>query len=53
MTEASTAQSRSARATQWGSGAFSHSLPFLVLLVIGLTLPLFAGGYWGVIATRA
>ncbi|HMK78784.1 MAG TPA: branched-chain amino acid ABC transporter ATP-binding protein/permease [Xanthobacteraceae bacterium] len=53
MTEASTAQSQPARATQWGSGAISHVLPFLVLLVIGLTLPLFAGGYWGVIATRA
>src|SRR5204862_5117720 len=36
-----------------GSGAFSHALPFLILLVIGLTLPLFAGGYWGVIAQRA
>ncbi len=29
------------------------SLPFLILLVIGLALPLFAGGYWGVIAQRA
>src|SRR5436853_3771757 len=53
MTEASTAQSRSARAASWGSGALSHILPFLVLLAIGLALPLFAGGYWGVIATRA
>jgi branched-chain amino acid transport system permease protein len=54
MTEASTAQSRPAWAcASLGSGAFSHVLPFLVLLAIGLALPLFAGGYWGVIATRA
>ena len=31
----------------------SRLLPFLALLVIGLTFPLFGGGYWGVIATRA
>jgi ABC-type branched-subunit amino acid transport system ATPase component/ABC-type branched-subunit amino acid transport system permease subunit len=29
------------------------ALPLLVLLVIGLLFPLFGGGYWGVIATRA
>ena len=29
------------------------ALPFLLLLAIGLTFPLFGGGYWGVIATRA
>ncbi|MGB7043025.1 MAG: branched-chain amino acid ABC transporter ATP-binding protein/permease [Xanthobacteraceae bacterium] len=29
------------------------ALPFLVLLIVGVTLPLFGGGYWGVIATRA
>ena len=28
-------------------------MPFLALLVVGLALPLFGGGYWGVIATRA
>src|SRR6516165_1079444 len=28
-------------------------LPFLALLVFGLAFPLFGGGYWGVIATRA
>jgi branched-chain amino acid transport system permease protein len=28
-------------------------LPFLVLLGVGVALPLFGGGYWGVIATRA
>ena len=31
----------------------SALLPFAVLLVIGLALPLFGGGYWGMIATRA
>ena len=35
------------------ASAFSAALPFLVLLVVGLALPLFGGGYWGVIATRA
>jgi ABC-type branched-subunit amino acid transport system ATPase component/ABC-type branched-subunit amino acid transport system permease subunit len=29
------------------------ALPFLVLLLIGIGFPLFGGGYWGVIATRA
>src|SRR5205085_1199129 len=29
------------------------ALPFLVLLVVGVLFPLFGGGYWGVIATRA
>ena len=29
------------------------ALPFLALLVLGLAFPLFGGGYWGVIATRA
>ncbi len=29
------------------------ALPLVVLLVIGLVFPLFGGGYWGVIATRA
>src|SRR5437762_9809923 len=33
--------------------ALRAALPLLVLFVIGLALPLFAGGYWGVIATRA
>ena len=31
----------------------SAALPFLALLVVGVALPLFGGGYWGVIATRA
>jgi branched-chain amino acid transport system permease protein len=53
MTEMPTAQPRPTRAAVFGSGTFGHALPFQALLVIGLTLPLFAGGYWGVIATRA
>jgi ABC-type branched-subunit amino acid transport system ATPase component/ABC-type branched-subunit amino acid transport system permease subunit len=28
-------------------------LPLLVLLVVGIAFPLFGGGYWGVIASRA
>ena len=51
MTELSAAQS--ARAPRFGAHAFGAALPFLALLVIGLALPLFAGGYWGVIAQRA
>ena len=34
-------------------GWFGAALPFLALLVVGLAFPLFGGGYWGVIATRA
>ena len=34
--------------------AMTHAaLPFLALLVVGIAFPLFGGGYWGVIATRA
>jgi branched-chain amino acid transport system permease protein len=32
---------------------FGAALPFLVLLLVGIAFPLFGGGYWGVIATRA
>jgi branched-chain amino acid transport system permease protein len=53
MTQMPTAQSRPPRAAVFGAGTLGHALPFHALLVIGLTLPLFAGGYWGVIATRA
>ena len=35
------------------SGTIGVVLPFLALLVFGLAFPLFGGGYWGVIATRA
>ena len=29
------------------------AMPFLALLVVGIVFPLFGGGYWGLIATRA
>jgi branched-chain amino acid transport system permease protein len=32
---------------------FRAALPFLALLVLGIAFPLFGGGYWGVIVTRA
>jgi ABC-type branched-subunit amino acid transport system ATPase component/ABC-type branched-subunit amino acid transport system permease subunit len=42
------------RANALGSlGAIRAALPFLLLLVIGAVLPLFGGGYWSLIATRA
>src|SRR6267154_6530466 len=53
MTEMSEAQSGTARASLFGSHAIGAALPFLALLLIGVSLPLFGGGYWGVIATRA
>src|ERR1044071_2478937 len=53
MIEMPAAQSRPARAAGLFAGASGTTLPFLVRLLVGLTLPLFAGGYWGVIATRA
>jgi branched-chain amino acid transport system ATP-binding protein/branched-chain amino acid transport system permease protein len=47
-------QVRPSRADALGTtNALGVALPFLALLVIGVTLPLFGGGYWGVIATRA
>ncbi len=49
----STTEVRPARASLFGSHALSAALPFLIIAVIAATLPLFAGGYWGVIATRA
>jgi branched-chain amino acid transport system permease protein len=49
------AQVRPSRAAALGAktGTLGVALPFLALLVIGIALPLFGGGYWGVIATRA
>jgi ABC-type branched-subunit amino acid transport system ATPase component/ABC-type branched-subunit amino acid transport system permease subunit len=48
------AQVRPGRADTLGAtGTLGVALPFLVLLVLGLAFPLFGGGYWGVIATRA
>jgi branched-chain amino acid transport system permease protein len=54
MMDMSTVRLQSTRAAVFGSAsAISAALPFLLLLIIGATLPLFAGGYWGLIATRA
>jgi ABC-type branched-subunit amino acid transport system ATPase component/ABC-type branched-subunit amino acid transport system permease subunit len=48
------AQVRPGRADALGAtGTLGVALPFLALLVIGIAFPLFGGGYWGVIATRA
>jgi branched-chain amino acid transport system permease protein len=45
---------RQSRANALGStSTIATALPFLVLLLIGVGFPLFGGGYWGVIATRA
>jgi ABC-type branched-subunit amino acid transport system ATPase component/ABC-type branched-subunit amino acid transport system permease subunit len=49
----STTEVRPARTAFLRSSAFHAALPFLLLAVIAIALPLFAGGYWGVIATRA
>jgi branched-chain amino acid transport system permease protein len=52
--ETPAAQWRAARASRLGAaGTIGAALPFLVLLVFGVLFPLFGGGYWGVIATRA
>jgi len=48
------AQVRPGRADTLGAtSALGVALPFLALLVVGVAFPLFGGGYWGVIATRA
>jgi branched-chain amino acid transport system ATP-binding protein/branched-chain amino acid transport system permease protein len=48
------AQLRPSRANVLGSAsAFGTALPFLGLLLVGVAFPVFGGGYWGVIATRA
>src|SRR5215813_12976343 len=45
---------RPSRVNALGSAStLGATLPFLVLLLIGVGFPLFGGGYWGVIATRA
>jgi branched-chain amino acid transport system permease protein len=42
------------RASVLGSAStLAAALPFLVLLVVGVSFPLYGGGYWGLIATRA
>jgi branched-chain amino acid transport system permease protein len=38
---------------QASTSTIGAALPFLALLLIGAAFPLFGGGYWGVIATRA
>ena len=54
MMDMSTVRLQSTRAAAFGSAStIGAALPFLLLLTIGATLPLFAGGYWGLIATRA
>ena len=49
----STSGTRPARASFLSSPGVGTALPWLVLALIAVTLPLWAGGYWGVIATRA
>jgi branched-chain amino acid transport system permease protein len=52
--DTSTAQLRPSRAHLLGSAnTLGTALPFLLLLLVGAAFPLFGGGYWGVIATRA
>ena len=52
--DTSMAQVRPSRADTLGAtGTLGVALPFLALLVVGIAFPLFGGGYWGVIATRA
>ena len=47
-------QLRASRANVPGSvSRLGVALPFLALLLVGVSFPLFGGGYWGVIATRA
>jgi branched-chain amino acid transport system permease protein len=48
----STTEART-RAGLFASPAWSAALPWIILTLVALALPLFAGGYWGVIATRA
>jgi branched-chain amino acid transport system permease protein len=52
--ETPAAQWRAGRAKELGAaGMISAAVPFLILVVVGISFPLFGGGYWGVIATRA
>jgi len=52
--ETPAAQWRAGGAKELGAaGMISAAVPFLILLVVGISFPLFGGGYWGVIATRA
>lgn len=51
--DSSATRPRSTAAAFAPAGAIRAALPFLILLAVGLAVPLFAGGYWGLIATRA
>ena len=51
--ETPAAQWRASRVGLGATAAIGAALPFLVLLAIGVLFPLFGGGYWGLIATRA
>jgi ABC-type branched-subunit amino acid transport system ATPase component/ABC-type branched-subunit amino acid transport system permease subunit len=52
--ETPAAQWRASRANGLSTvGTIGAALPFLVLLALGVLFPLFGGGYWGLIATRA
>jgi branched-chain amino acid transport system permease protein len=55
MMETPAAQLHSDRANSLSPSArtLGAALPFLALIVVGIAFPLFSGGYWGVIATRA
>jgi ABC-type branched-subunit amino acid transport system ATPase component/ABC-type branched-subunit amino acid transport system permease subunit len=48
------AQLHSSRTNTFGLRFVSGTaMPFLLLLIIGIAFPLFGGGYWGLIVTRA
>ena len=51
--EAATKLHQSRAKVLGSTNSLATALPFLVLLLIGVGFPLFGGGYWGVIATRA
>ena len=54
MMDTPAARLRPGRAdVQASTRTIGAALPFLALLLLGVTFPLFGGGYWGVIATRA
>jgi ABC-type branched-subunit amino acid transport system ATPase component/ABC-type branched-subunit amino acid transport system permease subunit len=54
MMDTSAARLRPSRAGVHASAStIGAAVPFLTLLLVGVAFPLFGGGYWGVIATRA
>ena len=51
MMDTPAARLRPGRAdVQASTSTIGAALPFLALLLLGVTFPLFGGGYWGVIA---